>query len=508
MKKLALFCGIALSLGFMSCDDELPNPPAQNYPQVPVFTGADLTVSQENYGTPNALNLNEYAAAGELVPVLDITKLENFPSQYDLSIPMEIGSDEDFTKTATVQTTITDNVVYVTAGQLTDAIRQLITKSPEELTINARFPAYAVNGTGVDAATMRLGGEDVYYLTGQYAVIPYKTYTVEETYYMVGSFCNWDVRKGLLMSRAVTEGDVYDNPVFTVKFDVTAEQAAAGYDYKVVPGSSVAAGTWDGAFGFEPATSIDDDGNTVEEMNGNMVIAPEEKTSAGVIKTEGPYLLTIDVEAHTYTLNFAIDYLYVPGNGTSTYDFTKVPRLTTGDYINYQGAACLYRQYWFTAQPSIEGINYKQAEGTEPTVNGLTTSGQLEITDATNGTRMTMSTRGLYWLNVNLVSLRYSAVHLERVSLVGAFNGWNEKGAVDLKPSSNFQTWTGTVDLDGEFKVNTNGSWDIDFGSNENTIGTPNKLDYKGANISVAAGKYDVTVSFATLPYTITLVKK
>lgn len=508
MKKLALICGVALSLGFWSCDDELPNPPAQAYPQVPVFTGADLALSQANYGTPNALNLNEYAAAGEMVPVLDITKLENFPDQYDLSIPMEVGSDEAFTKTATVETTITDNVVYVTAGQLTDAIRQLITKSPEELTINARFPAYAVNGSGVDAATMRLGGEDVYYYTGQYAVLPYQTYTVENAYYLVGNFCNWDVKKGLLMSRAVTEGDVYDNPTFTVKFDVTAEQAAAGYEYKVVPASAVTAGTWDGAFGFQPTTSIDDDGNTVEEMNGNMLDSPEEKTQAGVIRTEGPYLLTINVEAMTYELNFAIDYLYVPGNGSSTYDFNKVPRLTTGDYINYQGAATLFRQFWFTAQPSIDGINYKQAEGTEPTVSGLTTSGQLEITDATTGTRMTMATKGLYWMNVNLVSLRYSAVHLETVSLVGNFNGWKEKEAVKLSPSSDFMTWTGTVDLDGEFKVNTNSSWDIDFGSTENAIGTPNKLDFKGGNINVAAGTYDVTVSFATLPYTITLVKK
>ncbi len=121
---------------------------------------------------------------------------------------------------------------------------------------------------------------------------------------------------------------------------------------------------------------------------------------------------------------------------------------------------------------------------------------------------MTIAENGLYWLNVNLATLRYSATHLKRVSLVGAFNGWDAEAAEDLKPDSKFQVWTGTFDLEGEFKVNTNGAWDIDFGSNTAAIGTANTLDYKGANINVPAGKYQVKVDFSTLPYTITLTQE
>lgn len=504
MKKLALFCGIALSLGFAACDDDLPNPPAQGYPQPEIFDAAGLTLSQGDYGVSDPLNLNEYAEKGELVPVMNITELTNFPDTYTLEVPMEVGSDENFTKVATVETTIVDNVICVAPASLTDGIREVITKAIDEVTINVRFPAYAVNGS----STMVLGGIDHYYATVQYKVLPYQSYVIENEYYLVGSFCDWNLNKGIKIGRVSNEGSVYDDPNFTVKFDVTAEQAEAGFLYKIVPASSVAAGSWDGAFGFQPTITVDDKGVETVEMYGKLVDAPAAETEAGVLDQAAPYLLTFNVEEKTYNLNFAIDYLWVPGIGTSTSDFNKVPRLATDDYVTYRGAAHLNKQWWLTGQASVSGMNFKTAEGTEQVEKDGVLTGEIQDYGDDGGKRMTVSENGLYWLDVNLAKLTYKATYLRRISLVGAFNDWNAEQAVDLKPDSKFQVWTGTVDLDGEFKVNTNGAWDIDFGSNSAEIGTPNKLDYKGANISVPAGKYDVRVDFSTLPYTITLNKK
>ena len=192
MKKFALFCGIALSLGLTACDDMLPNPPAQEYPQPEIFDAAGLTLSQGDYGVTNPINLNEYAEKGELAPIMNITELTNFPDTYQLQIPMEVGSDENFTKYEVVETTITDNVISVAPGSFTDAIRELISKSPDVQTVNVRFPAYAVNGN----STMRLGGLDVYYATVQYKVLPYQTYTIENEYFLVGNFCDWNLKIG------------------------------------------------------------------------------------------------------------------------------------------------------------------------------------------------------------------------------------------------------------------------------------------------------------------------
>lgn len=504
MKKFALFCGIALSLGLASCDDMLPNPPAQEYPQPEIFDAANLTLSQGDYGVASPIDLNSYAEKGEFAPIINVTELTGLDAPYQLKVNMEVGSDADFTKVAVVETTITDNVVTVAPGEFTDAIREVLTKSPAEQTVNVRFPAYAVNGN----STMRLGGLDKYYATCQYKVLPYQTYTVEDEYFLVGSFCNWDITKGYKLSRVNNEGSVYDDPTFSVKFDVSAEQAAADFLYKIVPASAVAAGNWDGSMGFIPTITTDDKGVEEVQMYGTMIRTTEAQSEAGVISQDGPYLLSVNIETMTYNLAFALEYLYVPGLGTSTTNFAKVPRLYTNDYVTYLGAAHLRRTWWLTGQDSTTGLNYMTAEGTEQTVKGDVTSGEIQNYPDQTGARMTIAEDGLYWLSVNLVKRTYSATHLKRVSLVGAFNGWNADGAVDLKPDKNFLVWSATVDLDGEFKVNTNGAWDIDFGANATAIGTPNSLDYKGANMSVAAGKYDVKVDFTNLPYTITLTKK
>ena len=505
MKKFALFCGIALSLGFAACDDELPNPPAQEYPQPEIFDAAGLTLSQGDYGVTNPINLNEYAAEGELVPVMNITELTDFPDTYTLQVPMEVGSDANFTKVARVNTTITDDVVYVAPAELTNAIREVVTKSPAELTVNVRFPAYAVNGN----ATMELGGLDYYYATTEYKVLPYQTYVVEDEYYLVGSFCNWDLNQGIRMSRLNPDGSVYDTPEFTVKFDVSAEQAADGFLYKIVPASTVAAGNWDGALGFVPVYTTDANGVEVAQMYGSLISAPEVQSEAGVISQEGPYLLSVNIEAMTYEVSFAIEYLWVPGVGGGTSNFNTIPRLFTNDYVNYQGCAHLNKQWWLTAQASANGLNYKLAEGTEQTVSGYVTSGELQAYSDASGTRMTIGDNGLYWMEVNLVTLRYSATHLSRISVVGNFNGWDAENAIDLTPNSKFEVWTGTIELDGgEFKLNTNGEWNVDFGSNTSAVGTPNTLDYKGANMQAPAGKYEFKADFSTLPYTLTLTAK
>ncbi|MDE5642253.1 MAG: hypothetical protein K2I56_02045, partial [Muribaculaceae bacterium] len=318
-----------------------------------------------------------------------------------------------------------------------------------------------------------------------------------------------NLNRGIRMSRLNPEGSVYDTPEFTVKFDVSAEQAAEGFMYKVVPASTVAAGNWEGALGFVPTYVTNDQGVEEAQMYGALVSAPEAQSEAGVISQEGPYLLTVNIEAMTYQMAFAIENLWAPGSGTSNYDFSKVQMLYTSDYVNYQGAAHLRGQWWLTAQASTKGINYRLAEATVETVTGFVTSGDMAVYGENVGERMKVADNGLYWVNANLVTMKYSATYLSRVSVVGAFNGWDAAKAIDLTPDRTFLIWTGTVELDGgEFKLNTNGEWVVDFGSNSSAVGTANTLDYKGANMQVPAGKYEFKVDFSTLPYTLTLTAK
>lgn len=489
-----------LSLGFVACDDMLPNPPAQSNPEVPVFNGADLTVVQDG-GSAEAIDLNPFFNAGEAAPVIEVTKLENFPADYTLSFKMEIAADDTFEKTEAVDVTVTDNFGYVMPASLNNAIRSLITKNPSELTVYARFAGYASNGN----ATMRLGGPDVYYLTAPYKILPVHSYVVEQEYYLVGSFCDWDVTKGIKMVNADPSKDVYDMPLFSAKIDVTEDMLP--FEWKVVPVSAVEANSWEGAFGVAPSA---EEGAT----GGTLVNAPEAETEAGVISGVGPYLISINVEQLTYDVNFAIPFLYVAGAGTSASNFKNMGRLTTDNFVVYRGVAPVRGNFFFLGQDKMTGTILMQADKTEPVVDKLDTSYEMTIvSEVAAGTRFPQDTRGLYYMEANLSLLTLKTTHLETVSLVGSFNGWNEKEPVQLTHSADFKIWTGTVTLDdGEFKINTNNAWTIDFGGATKGIsatdGSTVDLTYKGENFTCEAGTYNVTVSFKSYPLTIKLVKK
>ncbi|MDE5843506.1 MAG: hypothetical protein K2H35_07220, partial [Muribaculaceae bacterium] len=98
------------------------------------------------------------------------------------------------------------------------------------------------------------------------------------------------------------------------------------------------------------------------------------------------------------------------------------------------------------------------------------------------------------------------------LGIVGNHNGWNEKESLPLTPSRDLKTWTATdVELDGEFKINANGAWDYDFGGA--AVETSNgahvyNLQFKGGNMSIEKGTYDVKVDFSTMPYVMTITKK
>lgn len=531
MKKFAILCGMALGLGLVACDDMLPNPPAQSNPDInQVFTDADLEVSQAGYGVTDPIVLADFVNEGQQVPVLDVTKLDNFPAGYTLSMPMEVGDNADFSHFVTVATETKDNVIYVSGEQLNSAIRSMISKSPEVQTVNIRFRAYAVNPSNAGDATMVLGGEDYFYATLEYKIKPLQTYVIEEAYYLVGNFCDWEVARGIKLERTEPSKNLYDAPIFAAVVDVTPEMAALPFEWKVVPASSFEANSWEGAYGAQPAM-IEQETEEGEEpaepqpdpTKGTLVESPEAETQAGVISEAGPFLITINAEELTYTVSYAFDNLWVAGPGSSTSAFTKMQKLYTDNHSTFFGAAKVNRRFYLTAQESNTGNVLMLKNGTTPVTEGYVTNGEMQMFGSSNdGARLEVGAHAMYWIDANLGAMTYTATQIATLSLVGEFNGWHEnpdaegvteeQKPVQLKRGSDYLTWTGTATLGGLFKINANNAWTIDFGGTAKDItvadGTPVDIKCKGENLSVAQGTYDVTVSFAKYPYTIKLVKK
>lgn len=360
------------------------------------------------------------------------------------------------------------------------------------LDVYARFAGYAVRGTSV----MRLGGEDTYYADYKYSVVPMQPYTIEEAYYLVGSFCDWDLNRAIKFNRS-SDLNVYDDPTFSLKIEVDEAQATAGFDWKVVPQSTVTSGNYEnGAYG-----ATYNEGST---QNGYLTESPTgDDTNAGVIATAGPYLVTINLEDRTFAVTYAMEFLYCPGTASS-FGFKKAQMLSTSDYITYSGAAHLNKQWFMTAQPSTNGLTfYQDEEIVEIDKTGTIYSGGLMVPgEEDKPVQMKVNDNGLYWVEANVVKMTYKASLMTTLSLIGDFNDW--KADVDLTPSKDFLTWTATdVELtDGKLKIRANHDWTLDFG------GALNNLTFKGADIPVTAGKYDITVSFAEIPYVMTLTAK
>jgi len=498
MKKIALLFGIALGLGFTACDEfDLPNPPGQSNPEEPAFNSANLEIMQ----AAETLDLNADNEASKKVTLANITKLVDFPASYELLFEMELSRDAEFTDPVILATEINDTtLVQIEPSALNSAIYNNFTKDPAEIELYARLAAYAKRGD----TKMRLGDTENYWYGNnyRYIVTPFvPAKVIENQYYLleraIGS-TSWNVTAALPFSKT-SDQSVYDNPVFQIKIDV----ADAGTEWAVLPASSFDAAKLDGIMGVSDATA----------MEG--ALAEGENFVAGKITEASPYTITINVEEMSYKVALAFDYLWVPGQATSSTPSSKrVKRIATNDYITYAGAIRLRNEWFLTGQPSFDGVVYTLGsdESNKPVIDEKTGVETGHIVNDRNGIKM-VADDGFYYLSVNLGTLTYKTSPINTISAIGEFNGWDTASAPELTHDKTYQTWTiENVEMTegSEFKFCVNHDWVISFG------GAYDNLVQNGGNLKVPgeAGpeaktyKYDIKLDFSEIPNTCTLIKK
>lgn len=502
MKKINLFFAAALTLVMASCDNfELPNPPAQsNEDPEAVFTDNDIAMA----ATDEAINLITANEEGKTIEVATVTSLENFPEGYSLAIDMQVGNDNNFGKTVTLPTEIVDNSVYVEPGLLNGAIQQVITKAPGTINVPVRFLAFAER----DNTRARLGGLDRYFADKILSVRTFDPEEVIENAYYIVPFDGADplFHQAIRMNNNSGEGiNGYDAPEFSYKINVAPGQE---YTFKIAPESAMA-GNGDAA------------GLMGANMNGN---SGKLGTNFDVIVSplEGSVLVTINMEQRSVSFSYAFEVLYPFGANAAV----PTMLLYTNNYINYGGVTRLNKLFTLGSEPvKGEGITFRNNSEvpTETNEENPTFSGGL-TTDEELGENIVLPWSGnnLYYVEANLPALTYFVKPINSLSIIGQNDNseanWNLEWAAannSLTPSSNKQVWTGTdIEIGTEFKINANGAWDVDFGADANHAegnlagNTEYFIGYKGKNINATPGKYDVTISFASYPYTITLTKK
>ena len=471
-----------MGLAFTACsDNEVIDIPVNQEPVI--FNVADLNITAAA-ATASPIDLSALNYEGQSAQLCDIA-IKDFPSDYELSIVMQISADESFTKFAEVPVAVEGNTVVATPSDLQGIYYANISKGPKERTIYARYAAYAVK----DQASVRLGDPDLYYGPFALTIIPYPSdLVIEENYYLLGTLNDWSVANAVKMNHS--DLNQYDDPVFTLKVDITPEQAAAGWWWKIVPQSTYVTGNW--VDGDNAAYGVEENGS--EELSGMLVgRTATADCGAGCLKVAGSYLLSINLEDGTYEFTLAIDNLWTPGNSNGWGFGSNCQMLYTNDYANYEGAAYLDGEFKFTSTPDWNGINYgKAAED-----GALSTDG---------GAGNLSAAAGLYWCKVNIAGLTYSLSPINSLGVIGDATSKNWDGDVALTPAADHVTWEGdvTFNASGEWKIRANGAWDISFG------GSTSNMEFNSlTNLATpGAGTYHVVFNLGTIPYTVTLTKK
>ena len=477
MKLKYLFALPILATALTGCDDiEMSDAKPVENPQLPGITVEDFRVTP-GAALSGTMDLDALSASttdpdNYMLDLYTIEVLtEDLPESAVLSGGLQLADNAGFDNPFNVDNiTVSDGVASVPLSSLLYIRSQMFGKDPRPYTVYYRIPVYVT----VNGGQYKIGTRDSYFCNGnsftQEGVNP--GYTVEEAYYLVGA-------EGNTCATAVkfnhSEYNIYDDAVFTV----TVKFGAGNTSWQVVPESVYKAsngGVPDAAKCYGPADAA--------ALSGTLNLGGK-----GTLNADARYDFSINLSTLEYTVKEVadFDYLYTPG-GSNGWNQEQSQMLSTTDHENYSGYVYLNGDFKFTSAPNWDGINY-----------GL---GNKEGTLSTAGDNIPSPNAGLYWVEVNINALTYTLTPIETVSMVGGFNGWNEKEGVQLTPSEDFLTWTGTLTLteSNEWKFCMNNSW------NPNLGGTLDNLVPNGDNISTEAGTYTVTLDLHKLPYSCKVV--
>ena len=433
----------ALALGFTACEDESTAIPQSN-PQEPIMSAEGIVVAPVD--SVPAFDLKALADAEADAAVLNVVEAQNLPAVGDLTFVMQLSKTEDFAAVQEIATAVVNNQVCVDPADWQAAHLKVLGKNPKTQDAYVRFAAYVVNGT----SSVRIGNPNLYYGAHKVSVTPFPAaVTIEDSYSLV-------INGGETIAMNHT-GDVYDNPVFTAKLDVTVAQEwavkGAELTYAPVAGDS--------------------------EMNGTLVAGE----GWGAMPV-GTWLLTVNMETLTYSFSSAVENLWTPGDANG-WNHGGSQMLFTNNYTEYMGFANLSPSgFKFTSAADWNHTNYGDA-GEE---------GKLS-TDGGAG-NLTVPEKGLYWCKVDIAALTWSATKIETIGVIGGFNGWSESLPLT---SEDGLFWTGTITLNegDEYKFRCNNDWAINLGGADEYNLVPD-----GANLKApATGTFTITLDLSVVPY-------
>lgn len=483
-----------------ACEDTSDLGQMQVNPQPTVVESNGVTTT-DILGT--AVDLGKYENLN--LPVADVAMSTEFPASAYIGGTLQVSTTADFAKHVDIEifsesaeeAQNDDNKRHfkaeVEGNAWENAFVELFdSRDPAMKTMYYRYMLLIQDGT--QSSILKYENDD-FWPARQIEVTPVDLkLPVSTSYYVSGTYVT---RKDMVRADGK---HLYDDPTYSVVVEVSDAEAAVGYAFQIVDGV-------DNTKVYGPAA----DTEVVSSYSGRL----SEGGQQLIIKTPGSWKIEANMYTKMCSVNPAFSTLYVPSSGNN-WSFTRnCQQLPTSDYQIYEGAAFASKVFGLTSAPDMKHFIYGMGDK----------AGKLGILSSTltvdNGIPTTDKKEdGLFWIKADVINLTYAVTPIQTLSLIGGFNDWN--GDVQMSPVSKkvtnnqaYSVWKGDVTFDapGEFKIRANNNWTLSFGTNKDRAADVDQfadVTYQNTdNFKVEeAGTYTVTISFQTLPYTVTMVKK
>ncbi len=458
-----------LALGMAACSDDEYTGEPQVTPAEPTMPANGMTAA-DALANGAAVDLN--TAVDGAIRLLDVTRLENFPSGSELQVVMKVAKSADLADAKDIVMVTaegTGSAIYscnAPTADLNEAILALYGKEPVSRTVYTSYTAYAVDGT----SSVLLGAVGA---SQSLNIMPLDPgYVIEPAYYIINTLT------GDKKQFTHSEGkSVYDDPEFSVIINVSED----GYDWKIVPASALS--SLDAAKMY----GIGDPSNP-GAAEGSLALGAQ----AGSFEATGPYQFSVNMETLTYSYKQAYEYLYLIGDAQS-WNWENGVQLTTKDYEKYGAFAAVNGTFKMTTSPAWTQPEIGSTSFTD-SGNGLwTATAEMGYGGINN---MDGLPAGLWAITFNMDGYKMQAKAVTSLEFIGtATGGWGDGDVQKLTPSEVNgvnSLWTGNITFTGsdDYKIRANGGWEFSLG------GAADQLIWDGPNIpSPEAGTYKVTLN-------------
>lgn len=443
MKKTLLYSlAVMASLALASCAGDYDDwgTPQTNEQEASAAKGVTFTNGSEA----------EASAADEdgIINLVTIDVTDPNASSYTLQ-KVKINGDE-------IPGKLVDNSVQVSASELEELVcRQNKSRAAVARDLKVETTLSLILNSGEALAPM---GET----TGKYTPAPTPAID-EQGYYMLGQVNGneWDAKSPVWMNK-ISDG------VYQLKVTTTADQNW----FKFYAGSNFVSNDWDsinlGALGCKENGSEDAFGFII--YNGDSW----GELQTPVIPGAGTWIVTLDMNNLTYTVQKPVLYMAGDANGWAQIDY-----LSGEDGVNYTGFMYLNQNgFKFCTQQNWDGTNYGATYFSKEGDNIIMTE-----------------EAGYYKVEVDLSAKTYTLTPITTIGVIGdaTEGGWDADQNMTYVPYNSETKEPGYWEIKdinltaGTIKFRANDAWDISWGGDINSLTTNN-----GGNITVDAGTYDI----------------